>query len=236
MKISVITPTIRKEGLDIVRLALKNQTFRDFEWIIGSPFDPDISGAISVIDYFDGDNTINRVYNALIRESKSDCIVTLQDFTYIKPDALERFWFHFLDNPKRIVGAVGNKYTSVYPELGAIIWKDPRIRLDMGSFYECMWQDVEWNCAMFPKQAILDVGGFEEKMDRYWGLDGYNVNERLEELGGYVFYLDQTINTYSLSHGRVDTWDQNNWMKDDRYVLLKKDLAAHGKWPNAGYL
>jgi len=38
MKISVITPTIREEGLPIVDKALNRQSFEDFEWLVGSPF------------------------------------------------------------------------------------------------------------------------------------------------------------------------------------------------------
>ena len=39
--ISVITPTIRNEGLAIVDKALRRQTYRDIEWWGGSQFKPD---------------------------------------------------------------------------------------------------------------------------------------------------------------------------------------------------
>ena len=34
MKISVITPSIRPEGLKILQECLAQQTFKDFEWLV----------------------------------------------------------------------------------------------------------------------------------------------------------------------------------------------------------
>ena len=54
MKLSIITPTIRKKGLEIVRNSLKNQSYRDYKWLIGSPFDPEIPETIWIKDDFKG--------------------------------------------------------------------------------------------------------------------------------------------------------------------------------------
>lgn len=45
-KICVITPTIRLEGLDLVRRALEEQTFTDFDWLICSRKDPELIGPL----------------------------------------------------------------------------------------------------------------------------------------------------------------------------------------------
>lgn len=208
--ISVLTPTIRPEGLEIVNKALKRQTFKDFEWLIGSPFEPGY-GTWVKDDFEGGYWTLNRMYNKLIKQCKGDVVVSWQDYTFAKPDTLERFFTHYLSDPKTLVSAVGNKYTEVYPELGEITWKDPRERDDQGSYYYCFFNDIEWNLCLCPKSALYEVGGFDEKLDFLgFGMDGYGVNERLSLIGGYEFALDQAIKSYSLSHGRVENWERDN--------------------------
>lgn len=234
--ISVLTPTIRKEGLDIVKKALDRQTFEDFEWLVGSPFNP-ISGSKWVKDDFSGGFwTLNRIYNKLIKEAKGELIVSWQDFTFADADALEKFYFHFKNEPKTLITGVGNKYDKVYPELGTLLWKDPRETDKNGTFYPCYPQDIEWNFSSCSKQALIDIGGFDEELDFIgFGLDAYQVNQRLWDLGGYDFKIDQTLKSYSLTHGRVDNWDKDNVVgeKYDKHML---DLKARGKWPVLNFL
>lgn len=235
-KISVLTPTIRKEGLDLVRKALENQTFRSFEWLICSPFDPEILEATWVPDWFEGENTLNRAYNALLKASTADCIISWQDFTYAKPDTLDRFFFHFNETPTRVIGAVGNKYTAVYPEVGAMVWRDPRMRNDLGSFYECNFFSIEFNLASCPRKAFFEVGGYDEVMDELgFGMDSFSLLERIEDIGGYKFFLDQSILSYSLPHERPDQWEKNNLIHGG-YEKRKFRLKEEGIWPRLGFL
>lgn len=236
-KITVITPTIRPEGLEIVNTALKRQTFRDFEWLVGSPQKPSIYDLKWVKDDFtEGYWTLNRTYNKLIKKAKGDLIVSWQDYTFADPDCLEKFWFHYKQEPKTLVSAVGNKYDAVYPELGAKVWQDPRERDDQGSFYGVYPQDIEWNLASIPKQALYDVGGFDESLDFLgFGMDAYQVNHRLDDLGGYDFKIDQTIKSYSLVHGRVENWDRDNVL-GEKYQTHTNKLKLGGKWPKLEYL
>src|SRR3990167_3967958 len=236
--ISVITPSVRKGGLDIVSLALKRQTIDEYEWLIGSPFDPQIVEAEWVKDDFEGGFwSLNRVYNKLITYAKSDLIVSWQDYTFADPDCLEKFLYHFRDEPKTLVSAVGNKYTDVYPTLGSVIWKDPRMRDDQGSYYPVFFNDVEGNLASVPKQAFYDVGGFCEDFDfGFYGMDFYGVIDRLNEFGGYDFKIDQTIKSYSLVHGRRKDWDKFNGLTDQKYEMFKRELKDKGKWVIMNYL
>lgn len=215
MKISVLTPSNRSiEGLKIVEKALKRQKFRDFEWIIGSPTMP--SGLTLPFKWVqdppkkEGDVWVfNKLMNEMIRQSEGELIVSVQDFTSFTPDALNKFWFHYVNNPTGCVSGVGNKYSDeAFTEQ---VWKDPRERDDQGSFYETYFDNWEGNFAAIPKQAIIDAGGFDEGMDCVWGLDWYSVNYRAEKLG-YTYYLDQTNKSYSLTHGRYAGWDENNAM------------------------
>lgn len=238
-QISVITPTIRKEGLPLVMKSLKRQTFGDFEWLIGSPFSvDDVIESMSVDmtwvkDEFKGGLwTLGRIYNSLIGKCRGELIVSWQDFTYANPDALEKFWNDY-QSTKGAISGVGNKYTD---EAWSIkTWQDPRERSDQGSFYACTPQDVEWNFCCCPKKSLYDIGGFDESMDfKFFGMDGVSVNERLDAVG-CMTYLDQTNKSYSLNHGRPEGWDDNNGVSGS-YLKHKQELIDKGVWPRLQYL
>lgn len=144
----------------------------------------------------------------MIRRSSGQLVISMQDWTYADPETLERFWTHYQLEPKTLVGAVGNKYQD--ESWSVMTWKDPRERSDQGTFYPCYFSDIEWNLCAVPKEALYAVGGFDEELDRFFGMDAYSVNERVNLLGGYDFKLDQSIKSYSLEHGRPPGWEENN--------------------------
>lgn len=226
--ISIITPTIRPEGLELVRKALLEQTETDWEWLIGSAFDPKIKEAIWVKDDFKGGVwTLNRIYNKMISRAMGELLISWQDFTYAKPDTLEKFYYHYLTEPTMLVGAVGNKYKdSTWKKQ---TWQDPRERNDQGNYYNVNFNDVEWNLCSCPMQAMIDIGGFLEDLDFVgYGMDGYCVNQRIRESGLYDFKLDQTIKSFSLGHGRVKNWENQNLVHT--WNLLRKRFLADGTW------
>ena len=197
--ISIITPTVRPDGLSIVKKALDRQTFRDFEWIVQSPTRPLPKGNVWQLNYD---------YNRAIEKAKGSLIISWQDYTYANPDALAKFWFHFQNEPRTLVTAVGNKYTD--DTWTVMTWKDPRERTDEGTYYPCYFNDVEFNLCSILKEALYEIGGFDESLDTYYGMDGSSVVDRINLLGGYDFKIDQTIKSYSLEHSRPKDWDEKN--------------------------
>lgn len=233
--ISIITPSIREDGLEIVRTALKRQTYKDYEWLVGSPF-LYLHGTWIQDDFEGGYWSLNRIYNKLIDNASCEHIVSWQDFTFADPDALEKFVYHFKTEPNTFVTAVGNKYTSVYPILGEKVWQDPRETDRYGTYYPCYCNDIEWNLCSFPRQALYDIGGFMEDFDfEGYGMDGYGVLERVNEIGGYDFKINQTIRSYSLTHDRYEDWDTHNLINGG-YEKMKRRLKKKGVWPVARYL
>lgn len=210
--ITVLTPSNRNlQGLRSVEKSLKRQRV-NFEWIIGSPEKPDLD-----IDFIwiqdppkkEGDVWVfNKLMNQMVKKASGDLIVSVQDFTEFSPDALEKFSFHYNNNKKSAVSGVGNKYLDKY--FFNKVWQDPRERDDQGTFYETSFDNWEGNFGSIPKQAIQDVGGFDEELDKYFGMDWYSVNYRIQALGAATFYLDQTNKSYSLTHDRYKGWDENN--------------------------
>jgi len=233
-RMSVLTPTVRPEGLEQVGRSLSKQTFKDFEWLVISPLDISITDARLIKDPPKGEEdywSFNKAMNKAIQEADGELVVSVQDYTQFNPDGLEKFWYYFSNGYARsLVSGVGDKYD--YD--GQKIWADPRKRLDQGTFYECFPNDIEFNYCSIPRKAFYEVGGFDEYLDRYAGMDHISVQERLDAIG-YKFYLDQTNESYSLYHDRLPEWDQHHAMRGG-YSDRKAQLILAGVWPQLDYL
>lgn len=198
MKITVIVPTCRDSVLN--EKCLKYQTFPDFEVIVQRPTRPLPKG-----NFYD----LNHDYNLAIKKAKGELIISYQDQIEIKPDCLERFFNHYKMNPQSVVGAVGDQYSMFDPPVK--VWTDPRKRIDYGSFYECMPNDIEYTLCAIPKKAIVSAGYFDEEFDKYAALSEKELNYRMETFG-YKFYLDQSIEYKAIHHPRLkgdENWDKH---------------------------
>jgi hypothetical protein len=237
-KLSIITPTVRKEGLALIEQSLTNQTFTDYEWLIGSPFDPEIENAVWVKDDFEGGFwSLNRIYNRLFQQAKSDIIVSWQDWIWIPPNGLEKFWINYQKVKAPITG-VGDQYQSLdeYGKPVHKVWDDPRKTSEYGSFYECFPDDCEFNWCILPKQLVYKVGGMDEQLDFLgYGGDQLQMVERMGEMG-IKFYIDQTNESFTVRHGRTDGWEKNHVLKNGTYEKRKQELIAQKKWPILDYL
>jgi len=245
--VSVITPTIRPEGLSIVQKALDSQTFKDFEWLIGAK-GPNLRASEKYPIHWISDNfeggfwTLNRIYNQLFKKAKGEIVVTWQDFIYARPDALQRFVDTIKDTSGGIISGVGDQYERVgkYGKPEVKIWNDPR-KDSSGELYECPAKDVEWNFAAFPKEKIFAVGGMDEELDFFgYGGDQYQVGERFEAMG-YKSYLDQSNESFTVrhdrsKHGGQENWNKNHILLNGKYAIRKQQLIKDGKWPVLDYL
>jgi len=249
MKITVVTPSIRKEGLYVTANSLSRQTFTSFEWLLGTPFTPklDVDGIPNfkwVEDDFKGGSwSLNRIYNKMFKEAKGEIIVTLQDWIWIPPDGLQKFvdTLEALQG-EGIVSGIGDQYERMgdfKPEVN--IWSDPRKNRKGKTFYECYPNDVEWNWAAFPKKYIFRIGGMDEKLDFLgYGGDQLQVGERWDSVG-YKTYLDQENESFTIRHDRSDfggedQWNFNHLLFNGQYDKRKEELIKEGKWPVLSYL
>lgn len=209
--ISILLPTIRIEGIDLVVKSLKRQTFKDWELIIGSPFEPKLDIPFKWVkdegkkeeDYW----SVYTIYNLMTKEAKGDVLISWQDHTFLQPDGLERLYKHYLDDNNVVVGVVGNKYDDETFEV--MTWKDPRITDKYGTYYETIPNNIEANLCMIPKKAMYEVGGTDESLNKYSSLCMLDVFIRLDILKKYRFMLDQSIKTYSTEHPRPEFWSEN---------------------------
>lgn len=164
-KITVVTPTIRgKAALKRCEDSLEKQTLDDFQWLVG------MSDLSKGVDF-------NQTMNELIRRSDGELIVSLQDYTAIKPDGLEQFWCAYKKYPDTFFTAP--VWRTVHNIEFDKDWRNYRDVHDELDFKE--WE-IDWAAA--PKHAIIDIGGFDEELDKHWGFDNVNIGLRAV-LGGY---------------------------------------------------
>lgn len=165
MKISVLTPSIRPDGLKALQGCLEKQTLQDFEWLV----ELGIPGR---------GHDLNAAYNRMLRRAKGELVVSYQDYTRILDDGLERFWNAYRENPRTF-------YTA--PHGKVLDWNDKpewdwRAYSDAKPDWKC-WE-IDWGCA--PLSALKEIGGFDEELDKRWSADNLVVGKKAA-LAGYSF-------------------------------------------------
>ena len=199
-RISVITPTIRgQDALIPVIESLKKQTFKDFEWIpeFGNP---------NVSD-------LNAAFNRLIRQSRGELIVFLEDFTKIQPNGLSKFWEAYQKEPKFYTAPVGKTKD----------WKNVEWDWRTSEVAQMDWRmwEIDWACA--PKKALYDIGGFDEDLDRGWGFDNVSVGYRAY-LKGYKFECLKDNPAIAYVHEVAPLRHK----QDPDLLNIRLDLIKHG--------
>lgn len=238
VKISIVTPTVRRDSLELIKRSLEHQVFKDFEWLVCSPFP--VKEATWIKDDFEGGFwSLNRAYNKLFNKAQGELVVSWQDNIWVPPPGLKKFWEAYRKHgDKAVFSGVGDQYSQIdeYCKPFIKVWADPRKTDKYGEFYRCMWNDCEWNFAAFSKKAIYDIGGMDEKLDFLgYGGDQLQVCERWND-DGYEFWLDQTNESFTLRHGRKKNWDKNNVLQNGKYDKRKEELKESRYWPHLEYL
>lgn len=135
-KFSVITPVhlwneARVNAFCVTMRSLKNQTFRDFEWVIvddGStmPFLWDLVKDVGVKIRFKNVPHQERViaYNRAFQMARGDWFVLLDSDDELAPNALERMAKMIAEHPKQRLFNFGCKY--IHPD-GGVTERDPFI-------------------------------------------------------------------------------------------------------------
>lgn len=153
-KITAVTPTIRPAGLEHVARGLREQTFQDFEWLV----DVNYTGKVD----------FNQAMNRLIYRAEGDLIVSIQDYITITPTTLATFWELHREHPAF--------YTAPVIKEGKEDWRVKGVG-------KCDWTDWEIDLGSAPRKALVEIGGFDEELDQYWGFDNVNVGLRADMAG-----------------------------------------------------
>ena len=166
-KITVVSVSIRPEGLKITQQCLAQQSFQDFEWI----------QEVSIPSH---GHDLNAAYNRALRRARGELVVSLQDYIKVTPLYLQKYWDAYQKDKKTFYTApVGKTASSEYA--GPITW-DWRAYADA----KPNWMTWEIDSACAPLEALKEIGGFDEVMDGHWSGDNVNVGYRAY-LAGYKF-------------------------------------------------
>ncbi len=241
MRISVTTPTVRPELIDIVKRSLDRQTLKDFQWLLGVPEDKvdefarKIEGSSFLYQVSaepekrEGDfYNLNKCWNMLFGQAEGELVVNIVDGLWFPPDTLAKLWMHYEANQKACVTCVGNQYETIEngkPE--GLLWRDPRKRADFGSFYEVSPREMELCIASLPREGIYKVGGVDEKYDKVAALSEKEMCWRMDK-AGYKFYIDQSIEYRAITHPRLkgsDEWDKHYFLACDMFEQDFKDIG-----------
>jgi glycosyltransferase involved in cell wall biosynthesis len=211
--ISIITPSTRNEFLPIVEKCLRRQEFTDFEWIVVSPVEitsvkPDF--LLKDPPKLKGDFwTLCKGWNKAYAHAKGDLIVNIQDGIWFPPDTLSKLWFHYVQKPRALVGAIGHQYEG-FDEYGKPlnkVWHDPRSKINV-SFEEVAPSEIEYTLNSIPKQALIECGGIDEEYDTCNGAQEKEMNWRLNKMG-WDFFIDHSLEYRAIHHPRLtEDWDK----------------------------
>lgn len=186
MKISVVTPTIRPLGLEIMKQCLEEQTEQDFEWLVEVGLNR---------------HDLNAAFNRMIKRAKGELIIFYEDFTKIRPDGLERFWKAYQDNPGTLFTAPLGKVDCDWDEKPRWDWRAMKQDESQTDYTNCRWQTCEFDWGACPKKILFEIGGFDEELDKYWSCDNVNVGCRAN-LAGYKFKCVFTNPALALDHDK----------------------------------
>lgn len=117
---------------------------------------------------------LNLAFNKMISRAKGELIVFYEDFTKIDPDGLQKFWDAYQQNPD----------TCFTAPVGKVLSFDETPRYDWRAHTEeCDWARCELDWGAIPKKILLNIGGFDERLDQWWSFDNVSVGKRAQLLG-----------------------------------------------------
>lgn len=256
-----MTLTNRYGGIDILWANMKRQSFIDWEFVLVDGLwrereaevkkyinDPRLK-YIRQSDKREGAYTnLAHADNEGFKNCEGELIVCLQDYQWVNPDGLQKYWDIYEKYPNALVTGIGHHYVnprpsnpkglitvfdepySMRPE--GLSWEDPRVNFNRGSF--CQADPVEWELswASIPRKVIYDIGGMDEQFD-FEGFAWDNTYIAYKaKFGGSEIFMDQTNEVMGFDH---DLWWPNplkeNRISPAKYFHEKVQAMIDGKIP-----
>lgn len=227
IKVSIITPTIRKGFFNIMAHNLSIQTYKNIEWIIVDDYDTDRSDIAKKyarmydldIKYVRGkERKIKRTYglvnanNTGLNTATGELLVILQDFILIPQDGIEQLVTLHKKHPDALLAPV-DIYVApkVKPDTTSEDWFNGNLDV-VGKFMRqniriqglgvrlSEWPyDFEQNYCAIPKRVAIDLGGWWEFMDEGLGFDNTEMAMRALRKG-YKILVDETNIAVCIDH------------------------------------
>lgn len=220
--ISVISPSIRPEGLAVVFGTLKKQELNGitFEWLprLSIPGKkPDLAYQM----------------NCALKEAKGELVVFLQDWIKINPRGLQSFWDAYIKEPEYCLTSPVGKIKEIERFAGFEVSDDAlgnkNIHWDWRAHREFedleyhMWE-IDWGCG--PKDIMLKAGLFDESFDDGFGWENVDLAYRIEKAGGKFACLKDNLSVaydhdFNIEHPFKGKPNQFAWMTKKAMLDLK---------------
>lgn len=171
--ISVVMVTNRAGAPEYLMHQLEKQTFKDFEVIIADDLTDKTGNHFKPRQKEPGEVwNLNKAYNDALSKVSGELIVFIQDYIWLKANALQRFWDVYQMYPNALVTGCGHKAAT--PDTLPI---DPaEMPKGISEFDDrCFgvqgvvpsdWTFYELNYASCPTSCLVS---FEEDMDKHYG-------------------------------------------------------------------
>lgn len=220
IKISVISPSIRPEGLVPTKDSLEAQTMPtgEFEWLVE-------------LGLKRNGHDLNQAFNKMIKRSKGELIVFLEDYTRIMPDGLERFWKAYKENPNTLFTAPLGKVDK-FGETPRWDWRARKQSESQIDYTDCKWQNCELDWGAIPKAILYDIGGFDERLDQWWSCDNLSMGKRAELLG-YKFLCVFSNPAVAIDH---DKFIEHPFRQNYKPALVNLVMDEYPSNPHLPYL
>lgn len=153
-----------------------------------------------------GQTDFNQSMNKMIARAKGDWIVSVQDYIAIPDNALE------------YISTLEPAFYT-FP-VGKILNEGDSPRWDWRAAESRPINFMEWEICFgaAPRRALIDIGGFDEELDKAWGFDNVNVGFRAEQ-AGYKLLCDSSIKAVAIDHDAFMEHPLKN----------KRDSALHNR-------
>lgn len=227
LKVSIITPTIRRGFWNIMANNIANQTYKNLEWVIVDDFKQNREEIAKEyakkykldIKYYRGKpRKIKRTYglvnanNTGLLHCSGQLMVILQDFVLMPETGVEELVILHKQNPNALLAPVDiYRAPKVKPDIesedwfhgeldveGELMRKNVRVRNE-GVRESTNAYDFEQNYCAVPKVIAQDLGGWYEFMDEGLGFDNTEFAWRALR-AGYKLLVDDTNIATCIDH------------------------------------
>ncbi|QGH73312.1 MAG: hypothetical protein [Siphoviridae sp. cttb18] len=200
-RISVLTPSIRPQFLDITQQCLENQTFKDFEWLVE-------------VDLRNQGFLLPRAMNRMLKRAQGKLVVILQDCISIPPE--------FLDYVNNSCDLISFKTFPVSKD-GVFDWR-------MAGSRPIEPQEWEADLAVAPLKAFFDIGGYDESFCSGWSWENVEVAYRAK-VAGYKFFCDRELWGTGIDHDKqVDHPFRNELKSNALKAETIRKMAEEGDY------
>lgn len=221
-KISVIMPTARYGGLDVLLQSMYHQTVQADEILVVDELRRKKEIENQGFKYVEPPAkkpgmwwNLDASLNAAIRQASGDLIVQINDYVWVPSDGIAKFVARHAVEPKALISGVSDQFRAPLPDNpcgkfsvwntwpgnpdGEKVFSDPRKESTNQGFYLTIPLLFEGNWCAYPRQAWVDIGGYDEAFDAGWGYDNVEFAERAT-FHGYHVFLDTENEVRCFSH------------------------------------